>query len=362
MRCDSNFNFKKKFRKHVREQHAKKFVNNSSLLNNTVKSICKTMKKSTIIDLSASFALQKFNIFAATLKQIFESTMIFETVISSQNSHFTFSASEIVSESMKNESNQYFSVSLFSFFQTFESEHQQFYVQKFSKFCSFFTNFTSKLICEVEKKLTIIETFVLQVSFISQKSFTFFSIFKRNCSICRIDVSSVKEHYFEFFSCRETLRYRLEQQLIRRAHQREQKIQKQIELIEQKFQKQTKIEKIISQSIKNFHLIISAINFVCEIERMSFASHKLKSTRKITTCRRCNQMFNFNNKLHEHIRQNHARKSVKSFDFRVSTLEFACKIAKKSTIVCSFVSSASFASFVSQKSFIFSVTSRSQKF
>ena len=35
MRCDSNFNFKKKLRKHVREQHAKKLINNSFFSINT---------------------------------------------------------------------------------------------------------------------------------------------------------------------------------------------------------------------------------------------------------------------------------------------------------------------------------------
>ena len=62
-------------------------------------------------------------------------------------------------------------------------------------------------------------------------------------------------------------------------------------------------------------------------------------------CKRCKQNFNFNNKFHEHIRQHHARKSIKSSDFRVSTSEFTCKIKKKSTFTCLFVSSIFFATF-----------------
>ena len=75
----------------------------------------------------------------------------------------------------------------------------------------------------------------------------------------------------------------------------------------------------------------------------------------VRICKHCKQNFNFNNKFHEHIREYHVRKFVisKNFDFRVFALEFAYKIKKKSTIICSFVS------FVL---FIFFATSKSQKF
>ena len=553
MRCDSNFNFKNEFRNHVRNQHAKKSINNSNFMINTVKSTCEIVEKSAIICLLDSFVLQKsfvffatsrkhiskseivfetiisstssifsiatvnnalqsmkneliqcffvswifistfesknqkilvrkfatFNqileiasifksvisskclsfsfftleyiskstknasiqrfrdssklqIFTATSKQIFKLTLIFETIISSKISHFSFSASKTVSESMKNtsiqcsfisskssffqtfesrfqeisvwklsefcsffsidtvksiceikkkstiietfalqifeivsskssslqieifkiisksmktKSNQCFFVSMFSLFQTYDSEHQNICVQKFSEFCSFFTSFTFKLICENKKNSVVIYS---SVSFISQKSFIFRSVFKKNYSICRINVFSVQEHYFESSSCHETLRHKMKQQFARRAHQREQKIQKQVELIEQNVQKQTEIEKIIDQFVKNFHLSINAVNFVCKIEKTT------KSTKESATCRRCNQIFNFNNKFHEHIREHHARKIVKNLNFRVFTSEFAYKIIEKSTNIRSSISS------VSQKSFIFFATSRSQ--
>ena len=274
--CEQNLNFNRKLYEHIRNHEILKLVKNFYFSINAVNLIYKTMKKSTVIDLSASFVSQKFDISAATSKQIFESTMIFEAVISSKNSHLTFSASEIASKSMKNESNQCFFVSLFSFFQMLESERQKFAIQKSDDESSFLKISSNKSICEDEKNSTEI-------------------------------------------------------------------------------QKQKKIQKVIDRLVKNFHLSINAIDFVREIEKTSFVSHKSKSTKKSTTCRRCNQIFSFNNKFHEHIREQHTRKFVKSLNFRILTSELTYKIIEKSTNISS-------ASFVSQKSFIFFTISRSQIF
>ena len=438
MRCDSNFNFKKKFREHVREQHAKKSVNSSSFSFNTVKSICEVKENSIVTCSSDSSISQKSEISIATSKQIFHSR-IFETVISSKYSHFTSSASEIVFELIKNTSIQCsFISSKSSSFQTFESKHHELAIQKSEEKSSLLTISSDKLVCEMMKKSTIIDSSVsqkfdisiatskqkfesdiifetiissenshfsfnaseivsksiknmsTQCSTISKKSFILFSTFKKSCFICRINVSSIQKHYFEFSSCHETLRYRLEQQFARRAHQREQKTQKQVELIEQKSRKQ------------NSHLSINAINLVCEIEKKSYITHveslifatsknltsntetflqsvsskcssfqlrALNSASKLmknvsiqrivcdrTTCRRCNQIFDFNNKFHEHIREHHARKFVKSLNFRARTSKFTYKIIEKSTDI------RSFTSFILQKSFISFSTSRNQIF
>ena len=363
MLCDSNFNFKKKFREHVREQHTKKSVRNSFLSVDTLKSICETMKKSTIID---SFVSQKSDISIAISRQIFDSVMTLKTVNTSKNSHLSSDASEIVLESMKNTSTQCsFISSRLSLSQSLESEHHEFAIQKSEIESSLLKISTDKSVDESEKNSTITDS---SVSFISQRSFKFSLVFKRSCFICRIDVSSVQEHYLEFSSCHEALRNRLEQQFARHAYQRKQKAQKQVE---------------------NFYLSIYAVNSVCEIEKTSFFPHNFsvselmfesaiafrtvillkrsnfslfiletmsKSARKSATCRRCNKIFNFNNKFHEHIRERHARKFVKSFDLRVFASEFTHQIIEKSTSIDSSVS------FVSQKSSIFSATSRSQKF
>ena len=125
--CDEIFNFKKSFRKHKSEQHSKKHVKNFRLENNTVNLVCAIEKKSIVMNSFVSFELQTF---IATSKQKFEFAMIFETIISSKKSHFSFIASEIVSESMKNKSIQWFTTlsRSFLFFQTFESKHQKIFV------------------------------------------------------------------------------------------------------------------------------------------------------------------------------------------------------------------------------------------
>ena len=415
MRCDSSFNFKKKLRKHVREQHAKKFINNSSLSINTLKSKCENEKKSTFDDSSISSISQEFEISIATSKQIFESTMIFETINSSKISHLSFNASKIVSKSMKNTSTQCsFTSSKSLFTKTFESKHQEISVWKLSEFCSFLSIDTIKSIYEIEKKSTVIETFVLQVShisfttlqsqitfeiisqkssnlsietlkvisestknesnqclfvsmfsffrtleskhhefiilkfesessllkissdksiwksekisvitcsstsFTSQKSFILLSIFKRNCLICRIDVSSIKEHYFESSSCHETLRNRLKQQLARHAHQRKKEAQKQIE-----------VEKEISSSVSSVCLNLSIATFKIVSESMKNASNQEVTCVRVI-CKLCKQNFNFNKKLYEHIRKHEVLKFVKNFHLSINVVNLICEIEKTS--------------------------------
>ena len=101
-------------------------------------------------------------------------------------------------------------------------------------------------------------------------------------------------------------------------------------------------------------------NFQLRVFNLTSKSTKNASISRIvcvrTICKRCNQIFNFNNKFHEHIRERHARKSVKSLNLRVFTSEFTYKIVEKSTSICSS------ASLISQKSSVFFTTSRNQKF
>ena len=64
-------------------------------------------------------------------------------------------------------------------------------------------------------------------------------------------------------------------------------------------------------------------------------------------CKHCEQDFNFKNKLHEHIREQHTQKSNINSNLRFSTSESTYKIEKKSTVICSLASSASSASSIS---------------
>ena len=63
---------------------------NSFLLIDTIKSTCKNEKKSTINDSLFAFALQKFDTSIVTSKQIFESILIFEIVVSQKSTFFQF--------------------------------------------------------------------------------------------------------------------------------------------------------------------------------------------------------------------------------------------------------------------------------
>ena len=101
-------------------------------------------------------------------------------------------------------------------------------------------------------------------------------------------------------------------------------------------------------SFKNSSFTNFTLKSVCESKKkstFSCSSFSQKSNSRIVCvwaiCKRCKQNFNFHNKFHEHIRQHHARKSVKSFDFRVFALESTYKVIQKSAVFCS---SASFTS------------------
>ena len=77
-------------------------------------------------------------------------------------------------------------------------------------------------------------------------------------------------------------------------------------------------------------LQVSALETASEsMERPS-----IQQTARARICRRCKQSFNSNNKLHEHIRQHHARKPTKSSGLRVPTPEPTCKIKEKPAFTC----------------------------
>ncbi|KAG6995732.1 hypothetical protein G7Y79_00042g078370 [Physcia stellaris] len=493
MRCDSSFNSKEKLREHVRGQHVKKPVNCSSLSIDTAKSICEieespaaikapalqaphilptapriqiapevtppkssslptetpkvvceTMKKSTAIDSPAPPASQEPDTSTATPKQKSESAKTSEAVTSSKGSHLQSDAPKTVPELMENTSTHCSPIpSKSPPFQTFESSPQEASVQKLSESCSLLSINTAKSVCEIQESSAFIT-------------------FKRSCPTCRIEVPSVKDHYLESPSCHEALRHRLERQLARRAHQREQEAQEQAELAEQESRKRdshlsinainliceieekpsvTHVEPLTSatpsmetplqsvsarcsslqlraldsapksmesasdqeatcaqvtcklckqsfnsnrelyehirnhetqQPVKDSHLSINAVNLVCEIKETSPAPHKLPappakpqrpisesavasrtitllkpsdlssptpetrlgSTERPATCRRCNRIFNSNNKLHDHIRKHHARKPVKSLNPQAPTPELTYKTIGNPASIC----------------------------
>ena len=337
MRCDQNFNIKETFRDHVREQHAKKHVKNFCLDINTVKLMCKKDEKSTVNDSFFAFSSQKSDISIATSKQIFESALILEIVISQKSIHFSVHTSKTVSESKKNKSTQCFSVSSKSSSRMFESKHQKTDVQKHSIVSSSLTSSTFNSVCESNEKSAI------ACSFSSLKS-SIFSATQNLISNTKttLQIDSSKRSNLSTTTAKITLEY--------------------VKNTSNSLTEIAKAAKIFAKSIANIRVQTAHIRVKMKAERtafqisaLEFASKSMKrfSIQQIAfarICKRCKQSFNFNNKFHEHIREHHARKSVKSLNLKILASEFTCKIKKKSTIECFSVSLASFT---------FSATSRS---
>ena len=370
MRCDQIFNFKKKLREHVREQHAKKSVNSSSLSIDTVKSVCEIEKRSIVIE---TFVLQASHILSTTSR----SQIAFE-ITSSTSSSLSIEAFKVVSKSTKNESNQCSFASMFSFSRTLESKHLEFAIQKLESESSLLKISSDKLVCETMKKSAVIDSSASSVSqksdisiatskqkfesvmifetvtssknfhlsssaseivsesmknmstqcftvvtcssasLTSQKSFTLSLVFKRSCLTCRIDVSSIQEHYLESSSCHEALRNRLKQQLARHAHQREQEAQKQVE-----------VEKEINSFVSSVCLNLSIATFKIVSESMKNVSNQEVTCVRVI-CKLCKQSFNFNKKLYEHIRKHEALKLVKNSHLSINEVNLVCEIEKTS--------------------------------
>ena len=314
-----------------------------SLENNAVNLVCAIEKKSIVMN---SFASSELQASTATSKQKFESAMIFEMITSSKKLHLSSMTSEIVSESMKNKSTQWFtSLSRSkSSSRTFESKLQEISVQKASNICSSLSNNTVNSTSEIARKSAI------TCSSSSQKSSIFFATSRNlitdaitslqfvssNCSSFSIATFKITSKCMKSTSISST--------------------------------ESAEVAKIIENSLAEIRTQTVRIRIKLETERAILQLSTLESASKsmkrfsiqqivcVRICKRCKQSFNFNNKLHEHIRKHHVRKSVKSFDFRVFASESTYKFIEKSTSICSS------ASFVSQKSSILSATSRSQKF
>ena len=187
MRCEKSFNFKNKLRNHVRNQHAKKSINNSNFMINTVKSTCEVVEKSTVICLLNSSVSQKsFVFFATSRKHVSKFEIAFETIISSTSSILSIATINNALQLMKNESIQCFSASWISF-STLESKNQKILVRKFATFSQIFE---SASIFE-----SIISSECLNFSFLT---FEYISKSTKNAFIQRLFDSLISQE-FEIF-------------------------------------------------------------------------------------------------------------------------------------------------------------------
>ena len=326
--CKQIFNFNEKLYEHIRNHEALKLVTNFYFSINAVNLVCE-IKKTSFVSHKSSVSLDRFQ------KSIFEFAIAFRTIILLKRSSFSIFTFETISKSIEialfqttkiNEMTCRHCDEIFNFKKSFREHKREQHAKKFV-ICSFLLTNTVNSTCKTEKKSTI------ACSFSSQKSSIFFATFASILSKCsNFSIATLK--------------------ITSKCTKNASKI--------------AKTAKIFAKSIANIRVQIVRIRIKMKIERtifqistFEFASKSMKkfSIKQIVCvriCKRCKQNFNFNNKFHEHIRQHHARKSVKDFVFRIFTFEFAYKIVEKSTDICSSVSQ-----FVS---FIFLATSRSQIF
>ena len=198
--CEQNFDFNRKFFEHINEHKILKFVKNLFFLINTVKSICETMKKSTI---ASSFFSQKSSNFFATLKKFVTNTRIFLQFVSSKNSNFSITKSTISSKRVKNISfQQIVCVRIckrckqnFNFNNKFHEHVREHHVRKFVKNLNFRV-FASKHTYNMKKKINIY-LFVCFVRFV----YSFCNIKKSKILIFNNFRISHRINAFAFLDC-----------------------------------------------------------------------------------------------------------------------------------------------------------------
>ena len=105
----------------------------------------------------------------------------------------------------------------------------------------------------------------------------------------------------------------------------------------------TKLFIFTSNFSSQYHLCVEC--FVQFSSMIRFLKHTKQINCSKMICKHCEQNFNFKNKFHEHIREQHIQKSNINSNFRFFTSKFINKIKKKSISFISFVSSIFFATF-----------------
>ena len=391
--CTQTFNFKKMFRQHKREQHAKKFVINSHFLLDAIKFACESMK---ILTINTSFSVS----FAIQSKQMFEFFKFFESIVSFKNSFLTSFTFETICQFNEKSIVELF---LLASFDTFNSArfHQDSEKRRFNQIVIFIQHLEQcqHLYCESEllEWMKVILYDSVDIWFRNQSNFIFLHDFDivLTKTFFTFIFNTIFSSSFSIFAVESTcetseklvVMKSLDQFLFSQTFESEHQ-----EIFDQKFlnfssffsietvdstcevaEKSATVlfaknAKFNSKRLAKIRVFAVRIRVKLKIKRtvfqistFEFASKSMKrfSIQQIVcvrTCKHCKQNFNFNNKFHEHIREHHARKSVilKSSDFRVFAFESAYKIKKKSTIICSFVSFASFILFATSRSQIFS--------
>ena len=86
----------------------------------------------------------------------------------------------------------------------------------------------------------------------------------------------------------------------------------------------------------------ASLNEWIEILRVDFANASFAKIRILKIiCMRCDSSFNFKEKLREHVREQHAKKSISCSSFSIDTIKSVYEIEKSSTIIKALVTQAS---------------------
>ena len=344
--CKQTFKFKELLRKHKREQHAKKSVINSSLRSHALKSVCKVKKKSTVKNVTTLFASQELQISTQKSQKI---DVQKSSIISSFLSTTTINSTCKVAEKS----------TIISIAETSKITSEQ-RVEWRSRTAYLFTRLkASRLNFSLNTFVTISET-------MKSASIQEVACARAMCRSCKQNFSFNNE-LFEHIREHEILKrindFHFSIDTVKSTCEAVKKSTNACSSFSQKSSILSATSRNLVTDIRISLQSVSSKDSNFSIATFKFTSECVKnaSIQRIvcvrTTCKRCKQIFNFNNKLHEHLRQNHARKSVKSSDLRALAFEFTYKVIEKSAVFCSSVSLTSQS--ISSTS---SATSRSQIF
>ena len=382
--CKQTFNFKKIFRQHKREQHAKKSVVNLHFSINAVKSTCESIEILTVnSSFSVSLVVQSNTLFLLASLDIFNSNRLHQDLEKRR-----FNQVVIFIQHLQHCQQLYCESKVLEWVKVIFYDFVDIWFGNQSSFISlhdfdivltkaFLFNesvmIQSILISQKQQKLKI----TFEVSKIvkrdeCKKIFKAEQTVKSTSTLQDIDIfdSTLASDEFEFDLYKEATSFLQHFQQSRIQYRKSDLLnllskcfcdfafewfKTQFEFISLK-----RFSRILSKtfpeaflrriSLRSSNLQSSTFDVISEfIENLS--NHEIIFVQVI--CKICKQSFNFNKKLYDHIRNHEALKFVKNSHFSINALNLVCEIMKKSAIINSLISlEASAASATSQKQII----------
>ena len=90
--------------------------------------------------------------------------------------------------------------------------------------------------------------------------------------------------------------------------------------------------------LHDFNIILTKTFFAISKNLISNTKTILQIDSSKTTCRHCDEIFNFKNSFRKHKSEQHSKKHFKNFRFENNAIYLICAIEKKSIVMNSFVS------------------------